>query len=248
MSASIFRRSSSRILGLVILGFLAAVIAAFLMASGSTAAHAAVWTDQADYSPGSVVTISGDNSDGAGYQPGETVDVSVNGPDSITKSCSATADSSGAWSCQITLGTGVAAIGNYVYTATGESSAVSQSGSFTDSGCKDSQAQNTVLPDQNIGAAFTTSGNTATYSISTPTTTTSGGVPGLIEYCVYPSNATLPGNVTPQYDSWKSGSDQNTGYFDFERPNGNPTNLPFDGSTQTLGTATWNGAVVPTPQ
>lgn len=30
-------------------------------------AMAAVWTDQSDYTPGSVVTISGDNSDNAGY-------------------------------------------------------------------------------------------------------------------------------------------------------------------------------------
>ena len=34
--------------------------------------QAAVFTDKADYSPGSVVTISGDNSNDAGYLPGET--------------------------------------------------------------------------------------------------------------------------------------------------------------------------------
>src|SRR5437764_14343695 len=71
-----------------------------------TAAQAAVSTDQADYPPGSVVTFSGDNSDGAGYLAGETVHVAVNGPGSITQSCDATADDSGAWSCQITLGSG----------------------------------------------------------------------------------------------------------------------------------------------
>ena len=52
----------------------------------------AVWTDQADYAPGSVVTISGDNSDGAGYLAGETVDVVVSGPNGYAASCTATAD------------------------------------------------------------------------------------------------------------------------------------------------------------
>src|SRR5215469_13053916 len=151
---------------LVILGFLAAIATAFaLTAGGSTAAHAAVWTDQADYSPGSVVTISGDNSDGAGYQADEAVHVAVNGPGSVANSCDATADGSGAWSCQITLGTGAAAIGGYTYTATGQASGVSQSGTFTDSGCKDSNAIGTVLQDPKVTASFTTSGNTATYKI-----------------------------------------------------------------------------------
>src|SRR5215472_14842371 len=109
MSSKVLSRGNGyRLPAMLILGFLVAAAAAFLVMSGSPAAHAAVWTDQADYSPGSVVTIHGDNSDGAGYQAGETVDVAVNGPDTITRSCSATADSSGAWSCQITLGTGSA--------------------------------------------------------------------------------------------------------------------------------------------
>ena len=43
---------------------LGTVVAALMV---STVAGAAVWTDQPDYHPGSVVTISGDNSDGAGY-------------------------------------------------------------------------------------------------------------------------------------------------------------------------------------
>src|SRR3954447_2026737 len=61
---------------------------------------AAVWTDHLDYSPGSVVTISGDNSDGAGYVAGETVDAVVTGPNGYAASCSATAAGNGAWSCQ----------------------------------------------------------------------------------------------------------------------------------------------------
>jgi len=99
---------------------------------GVTAVLAAVTTDQADYAPGSVVTISGDNSDGAGYLPGETVHVDVSGPNGYTASCEAVADENGAWSCQVTLWDSELAVGEYTYTATGQTSGVSQSGTFTD--------------------------------------------------------------------------------------------------------------------
>ena len=94
---------------------------------------AAVWTDQADYSPGSVVTISGDNSDGAGYIGNETVHVDVLGPNGYVSSFDSTADSNGAWSGQVTLPADESAVGNYSYTATGLTSGVTQSGTFTDS-------------------------------------------------------------------------------------------------------------------
>ena len=93
---------------------------------------ATVRTDQADYAPGSVVTISGDNSNGAGYLPGETVDVVVSGPNGYAASCSAVADEAGAWSCQVTLWNSALAVGDYSYTATGQTSGVSESGTFTD--------------------------------------------------------------------------------------------------------------------
>src|SRR3990172_12446358 len=95
-------------------------------------ALAAVWTDLPDYAPGSVVTISGDNSDGAGYLAGETVYVDVNGPNGYTATCEAVADDNGAWSCQVTLWDSELAVGEYTYTATGQTSGVSQSGTFTD--------------------------------------------------------------------------------------------------------------------
>ena len=95
-------------------------------------AAARVWTDQADYTPGSVVTISGDNSDGAGYLPGETVQVVVSGPNGYTASCEATVDEAGAWQCQVTLPADESAVGSYEYRATGVTSGVSESGTFTD--------------------------------------------------------------------------------------------------------------------
>jgi hypothetical protein len=95
-------------------------------------ATAAVWTDKPDYSPGEVVTISGDNSDGAGFAAGETVNVDVSSPNGYSASCDAVADDFGAWSCQVTLAGDESAIGEYAYTATGQTSGVSQSGTFTD--------------------------------------------------------------------------------------------------------------------
>jgi hypothetical protein len=46
---------------------LAAVAALWL----AGAAAGTVWTDQSDYPPGSLVTISGDNANGAGYVAGQ---------------------------------------------------------------------------------------------------------------------------------------------------------------------------------
>jgi len=98
----------------------------------SAVAGAAVWTDQQDYAPGSVVTISGDNSNDAGYLPGETVVVSVSGPNGYEASCEAVADENGAWSCQVTLWDTDLAQGTYTYTATGQLSGTSESGTFID--------------------------------------------------------------------------------------------------------------------
>ncbi len=115
--------------------FIAALQAFLLLATLFLPAltAAAVWTDQADYSPGSVVTISGDNSDGAAYLRGETVDVVVTGPNGYAASCSAVADDAGAWSCQVTLWDTELAVGDYSYTATGQTSGVTETGTFSDS-------------------------------------------------------------------------------------------------------------------
>ena len=88
-------------------------------------------TDLQDYGPGSVVTISGDNSDGAGFQAGETVHVDVMDPDgAAVLACDAVADENGAWSCQVTLAADAAG-GAYSYSAVGETSGAAQSGGFT---------------------------------------------------------------------------------------------------------------------
>jgi len=112
--------------------FTAVLMTAALLFSSVATVSAAVWTDQADYTPGSVVTISGDNSNGAGYLPGEAVHVDVSGPNGYASSCEAVADDNGAWSCQVTLWDSDLAVGDYTYTATGQTSSVTESGTFTD--------------------------------------------------------------------------------------------------------------------
>jgi alpha-tubulin suppressor-like RCC1 family protein len=107
-------------------------LALILMFVISSVASAAVWTDREDYAPGSVVTISGDNSDSVGFLPNETVHVEVIGPNDYLAACDGVVDEAGAWSCQITLWDTPLAIGDYTYTATGQESGVSQSGVFSD--------------------------------------------------------------------------------------------------------------------
>ena len=213
-------------------------------------AGAAVRTDQSSYAPGSTVTISGDNSDLAGYAPGETVNVVVSHSGQST-SCSATADVTGAWSCQITLASDSSAIGSYSYTATGQISGVSQSGTFTDGGCPNSNSlESHKNVDPKLIASYTTTGGEAKYSITTTNENPSEGIPGLIEYCVYTSP--LPDETEATYvgakGAWTSGISGSGGYFDFERSDGNPDNLPFDGTTQSVGNARWTSGTVPSNQ
>jgi hypothetical protein len=195
------------------------------------------------------VTISGDNSDGAGYQAGEEVTVTVTEPEGGTTSCSASADTTGAWSCPIVLAADDSAVGSYSYTATGRSSGVSQSGSFTDGGCPSGKSLGShTNVDPELGASHTTSGSEATYSISTTNESPVGGIPGLIEYCVYAeplpdSNVATYTNIDGAWTPLTPESTSTNGHFDFGRSGGNPDNLPFDGNEHQIGTATWSGSV-----
>ena len=69
-------------------------------------AFAQVYTDQADYAPGSVVTISGDvnymQPNQPAYVDGQPVYVEVVGPNGWTSHCDTTV-AAGVWSCQVTL-------------------------------------------------------------------------------------------------------------------------------------------------
>jgi hypothetical protein len=93
------------------------------------------------------------------------------------------------------------------------------------------------------------SGNTTfTYTFAglDPIAPSSGGIPGLITYCVFPNNGFLPtGVIVPQavgangtpFDAKIAAK----GSFSYTRGDGDPSNVPFDGNTYTMGTATWNG-------
>lgn len=91
-----------------------------------------------------------------------------------------------------------------------------------------------------VGATSEQNGNDITYYFDSfvdrnPT----DGVPGLIEYCVYPQ--VLPNSVTAAVSGWQAGT--GVGSFSFSRPNGNPTNIPLDGTQNIeMGTASWASA------
>ena len=118
------------------------LIGGLLLVLTAVPALARVWTDQQDYAPGSVVTILGDNNDadGANYLAGETVLVQVTGPNGYASECSATVSddpaANGLWSCTVTLPADESAIGNYAYTATGQTSGLVEGGTFTDGAVK----------------------------------------------------------------------------------------------------------------
>jgi hypothetical protein len=117
-------------------------------------------------------------------------------------------------------------------------------------GCPSSNAITNFLIDNNVQASFQISSvsslnDTATYTVSSIDESSTGGVPGLIEYCVYPIQP--PGNpdmaVADYSDvngTWDAVFGSIQGYFSFKRYDGNPSNVPFDGSQNVvIGTATW---------
>ncbi len=118
--------------------------------------------------------------------------------------------------------------------------------SADENGCPTSNSIPNRLPSDLVGASFTTSGNTATYKFdSFVDRNPVGGVPGLIAYCIYPGTA--PDSVITLATGANGSAWQDPPGFDnfsFERPDGNPSNIPLDGVTgTTMGTATWSGGV-----
>jgi hypothetical protein len=105
-----------------------------------------------------------------------------------------------------------------------------------------------------VSASLVSDGTFVTYTFdSLVDTSPVNGVPGLISYCVYPPfppgnpnsvNATAVGaDSTPfQYEF-------SVDHFDFTRGNGNPTNIPLDGTSGiTMGNATWPSGLAPGTQ
>ena len=104
--------------------------------TSSTLPIANLWTDQEDYAPGSVVTISGNdnslNGNNIGFIFGETVLGQVQGPNGYNAYLPG--DRQFLWRLVLPdriMGKRLA-IGDYTYTAVGLTSAVSVTGTFTD--------------------------------------------------------------------------------------------------------------------
>jgi hypothetical protein len=108
-----------------------------------------------------------------------------------------------------------------------------------------------------VGAGITTSGEKSTYTFTSVDTGSTKGVPGLIEYCVFPgAENTLPDSVTVD-ETPKTGAEgfdasffedpacPEEGCFSFHRNKGNESNIPLDGTTRTMGTATWKAGAPP---
>lgn len=111
------------------------------------------------------------------------------------------------------------------------------------SGCPASKVARSIPTASNVAAGFSNSGSTTTYTFSSLTNEHPvGGVPGLIRYCVYPSPSALPTGHTVNATGangakWLYAAGAKN--FAFVRPGGNKSNIPLNGKTTTMGTATW---------
>jgi hypothetical protein len=104
-----------------------------------------------------------------------------------------------------------------------------------------------------VEAGVISSGKTSTYTFKSVNAGGAKGVPGLIEYCVFPGEGnTLPETVTVDetpgtgaqgfdLSFFEDPACEGEGCFSFhrEKGSGNEGNIPFDGSERTMGTATW---------
>ncbi|HMA39328.1 MAG TPA: hypothetical protein VKP10_04585 [Gemmatimonadales bacterium] len=110
------------------------------------------------------------------------------------------------------------------------------------SACPNRNALGKFQPADNVAASFSVNGKIATYSFAAVNENSAGGVPGLIKYCVYSTPAAKPTDHDVQATGangalWTFRGD--SGAFSFGRPDGDPSNIPLDGNTTVIGTATW---------
>lgn len=116
--------------------------------------------------------------------------------------------------------------------------------------CPSSNAIGNFTEAGNVGAVFTNSDGATTYWFRSLVDETDGTVPGLIAYCVYPDSEEGPSEIetvalggNPPSYPWIS-RQQSPDHFSFVRPplrkGGNSSNIPLDGTTTEMGTATWS--------
>lgn len=110
----------------------------------------------------------------------------------------------------------------------------------------------TGKPVSNLVEAWTeSSGTTTTYKFKSVDSGDYDGVPGLVEYCVYYPEGEDPSVAVDETPNTGAEGADGTFFVDppskvekyeafgFKRSGGNGSNIPFDGSTRTMGTATW---------
>lgn len=173
---------------------------------------AQAWTDQDDYFPGSVVTISGGNNslNGVmlGFIPGETVMVYVVGPNGYTATCEGIANEFGQWSCQITLWDSELAVGDYYYVAIGLTSGVSVTNGFTDA--------RTVNSATISGSNPRAPGSTVSITVNVTTTNPGGSTWAATGYRV---STTPPGTITCVNHADATGAGTYNRTFNITMPN-----------------------------
>lgn len=115
--------------------------------------------------------------------------------------------------------------------------------------CPNVNALGNFQADANVAAGFSTIDKVTTYVFaSRENENPVDGVPGLIKYCVYP-NPAVPPTATDALATGANGaawiSSAGPSAFSFGRPNGDPGNIPldgtnFNGTSRLIGTATWS--------
>ncbi len=121
-------------------------------------------------------------------------------------------------------------------------------------GCPNSNAIGNFNQSSVVGVSVSKGANTWSYYFSSlQNLNPTNGVPGLISYCVYPNNGTLPNSISVSAtgadgSSFTTVSQSSGGYFAYQRNTGDPSNIPLDGTTGILmGSATWTSGA-PSPQ
>lgn len=105
------------------------------------------------------------------------------------------------------------------------------------------------MPSTDVVVTASTLGNTVNYSVTTQNKSPSNGVPGVIELCVYPTGGSLPNGTTSSTSIveaghvWAAGDNCVGGGSNTcehaVRSDGNPTNIPMDGTTNLVLTVNW---------
>jgi hypothetical protein len=208
--------------------------------SSTTSSGGSFTTDKDDYSPGETVNLAG-----AGWQPADVLDIHLDvAPQNHPPvDWTVTVGDDGSFTDGSYLVQDSDAGTTLTITATSQTTGESATATFTDNPCPGS-TPTTAISASTLAFTKSTSGSTTTYGVATSNQSSSGGIPGVLELCVYHDGAVATptaSNLTALYDSWTASIPMGGATrIEFSRPGGNPTNLPLDGSTVDVGKATYS--------